>query len=508
MNTNLNIELSKDEELKRILGLCASSTKYCAKTLFSDTFYSPFSSLHNAIFNLIDSGHKRIAIAAPRGLGKTSIAKTVAKKAILFRLSNFITYIMNSATVAEMQTENIKSDLLTNRYVRGLFGSIKESDFDYELDEQFSKMAWVAFGNTLVLPRGQGQQVRGLNWRDKRPQLVICDDLENKEEISNHENRVNLKNWFYSDVMKSFDFYSGNWTVIYIDTIKHEDSLLQELLDSPQWASIRLAICDESYKTLDENYMSTEEIKEEVDEHRRLGTLDVFYMERMNLPVAKENASFKQEYFKNHDEASLAKKAGIEHVVIVDPAKTVNMKNADSAIVGIGINTKENMLHIRDVVSEKFYPDDLYNEAFLMCARLNSKVMGVEVTSLEEFIKQPFLNEAVKRNWKGEFVWLKARGGLNDERGKVERIKALVPYYRQGNVTHNASCCGKLEQQLLSFPKSKLWDVMDAVAYIVEMMELGGRYFDSKDDDNYDNPSDDEYRDITNDPLIENWRIA
>jgi hypothetical protein len=505
---NLNIELSKDEEIKKILGLCAYSTKYCAKTLFSDTFYSPFSSLHNAIFNLIDSGQKRIAIAAPRGLGKTSIAKTVAKKAILFRLSNFITYIMNSATIAEQQTENIKFDLMANRYVRGLFGSIKESDFDYELDEQFSKMAWVAFGNTLVLPRGQGQQVRGINWRDKRPQLVICDDLENKEEICNLENRVKLKNWFYSDVMKSFDFYSGKWTVIYIDTIKHEDSLLQELIDSPQWASITLSICDDNYQSLDPNYMSTEEIKEEVDEHRRLGTLDVFYMERMNVPVAKENAAFKQEFFKDHDEVEISKQKGLENVVIVDPAKTLNMRSADSAIVGISIDTKENKLHIRDIVSEKLYPDDLYNEAFSMCARLNSKVMGVEITSLEEFIKQPFLNEAIKRNWKGEFVWLKARGGLNDERGKVERIKALVPYYRQGNITHNPACCMKLEKQLLSYPKSKLWDVMDATAYIIELMEIGGRYFETEESDNYDTPSEAEYSDIVSDPMIENWRMV
>jgi len=502
------IDISKDHEALKILGMCASNTKYCAKAMFPGTFYSPFSSLHNAIFDAIDSKHRYIVIAAPRGLGKTSIAKLVAKKKILFRDSHFIPYVMNSATVAAMQTENIKRDLLTNRLVRGFFGNIKESDFEYAIDEQFSKEAWVAFGNTLVLPRGQGQQIRGLNWNDYRPDTFIFDDLEDKDEIRNKDNRDKLKEWFYSDAMKSVDFYRKDFQIVYIDTVKHEDSLLQELLDSPDWYGVRLSICDENYKSLDPNYMTDEEIDVEVREARRIGKLDIFYMERMNLPVAKEDASFKQEYFRNQDEVDLLKRNDLENVVIMDPAKTVKMQSADSAIVGISIDSKNMKIHVRDIVSKKMYPDEIYKEAFDMVERLNARVLGVEVTGLEEFIKQPVTNESSMRHCKAELIWLKARGGSNDEKGKVERIKGLIPYYRQGFVTHNPSCCGKLEQQLLSFPKSKLWDVMDATAYVVELMELGGRYFEGPDDEGSQDPSDDEYGDIVDDPEIKNWRVA
>ena len=223
MNLAKEIDLSQEQDIKKILSTCFVNTKYCAKTLFPGTFYAPFSTLHNQIFEAIDSGHKRIAIAAPRGIGKTSIAKTVVKKAILFNSASFVVYLMNSATVAEMQTENIKRDLLTNKYVRSLWGSIKESEIEYAMDEQFSKLAWVAFGRTFVLPRGKGQQVRGLNWNDRRPNIIICDDLENKEEIKNSELRDRDKEWFHSDVMKSLDTYRDDGIVIYIDTVKHED---------------------------------------------------------------------------------------------------------------------------------------------------------------------------------------------------------------------------------------------------------------------------------------------
>ncbi len=90
---------------------------------------------------------------------------------------------------------------------------------------------------------------------------------------------------------------------------------------------------------------------------------------------------------------------------------------------------------------------------------------------------------------------------------KELRVKELVPYYRQGYIYHNASCVNmkKLEAQLLMFPRSKLWDIMDAEAYIIEMLELGERYFSPKED-----PQDveAEYKELDYEPPIADWRYA
>ena len=166
--------------------------------------------------------------------------------------------------------------------------------------------------------------------------------------------------------------------------------------------------------------------------------------------------------------------------MIVDPAKTANMKSADSAILGASVDYVRGSIYIRDIVSGKMYPDELYEEMFAMRRRLNAHVVGIEVTGLEEFIKQPILNEMQRRGPVDTFepVWLKARGGdPGGEKGKIKRIGALVPYYRQGYVYHNKANCAKLEGQLLSFPRSKLLDCADCEAYIIELLELGERYF-------------------------------
>ena len=506
-------ELARDYSIDEVLSYCSASTRVCAKTLFPDLFYSPFSSIHDEIFRLIDSGARKIAIAAPRGIGKTTIARTLASKGILFKDVNFITYVSNSATSAVLQSENIKRELISNKEIRSFFGSIKESDFKTEMDESFSKESWVAFGNTMIMPRGAGQQVRGLLWKKYRPQLIIIDDLEKKDELLNPDNRVILKDWFHSDLEKSINRYAKDWRIVYIDTLKHEDSLLQELIDSSDWESIVLSICDDSYHSLAPEYMSDEEIQKEIKAHREKGQLDTFYMEYMNLPTAKEDASFRQEYFKYYDETS-TDLSNCENVVIVDPAKTVKMSSADSAIVGVGLDYAKNAIYFRDCVSGKMHPDELYDEFFAMQARLNAYNTGVEVTGIEEFIKQPIENERLRRGARFPTpVWLKARSGIiegvkvgSSVKGKILRISALVPYYRQGFIFHNSSCCAQLEAQLLAFPRSKRMDVMDAFAYIIEMMGLGERYFNPPDDDPDD--IEKEYEELEYDEPIKNWRLV
>lgn len=490
-----------NETLQELLVPCITDLQYTCKVLFPDIFYSEFSVLHDQICELIDAGHRKIAIAAPRGIGKTSLARTVAMRSILFRLQKFIVYVSNSATSAEMQTENIKRDLISNAQIKRLFGNIKESiDQEKGMDESFSKASWTAYGDTFILPRGSGQQVRGLNWANHRPELVIIDDLENKDEIRNEENRKKLKDWFWSDLMKTEDRYSKGCIFIYIDTIKHEDSLLVDLIESPEWASIQLSICDANYKSFDPNYMTDEEVLAEVAEHRRLGTLDAFYMERMNIPIAKEDAVFKQEYFKyfidNGDHLAVDREKistrSLLHVTLVDPAKTVKLQSADSAVITFAIDRTSKRIFWRDIVSEKFYPDQLYDEMFRQVQMYSSFILGYEVTGLNQFIIQPVENECRVRGVHPILMELPARGK------KEERVASMAPSYRLGYMYHNANNCGKLEGQLLGFPRSKLWDIMDCGAYINYVMDKHAVYFDPIDGDDAGFSNEDEYAELDN----------
>lgn len=468
---------------------CYSSTEACGRILFPEHFSCPETALHKAINDAIDDDSKRkVVIAAPRGLGKTttmSIGKCA--QSILFGKHKFITYVSNSLDAAQRQTDNLRRELMTNPDIKNLFGSIRPEKYD-GVEESFSKLSWVARSEfagtqTIVLPRGSGQQIRGLKFGAKRPDLLIFDDLEESVLLYSEEQRKKLKDWFFSDALECVDQSSkANYKIIYIDTLKHEDSLLANLLENPSWHSIRLSICDENYKSLAPEFKSDERIAEMVEEARKAGTLDHFYREHMSEPVSHEDASFRPEYFKYYEESEVAlgDNMEVENFVIVDPAKTAKATSAYSAVIGVGVNLRTNAIYVRDLVMERLERDELMDAAITMSQRLKARVLGVEITGLEQWIEQPFRDEISRRGLSLHFIPLhakKGKGELGYEGGKVGRIAGLVPYYRQGLIYHNASVTGPLEAQLRSFPRSKRWDAMDALAYTLEILDYGERYF-------------------------------
>jgi len=498
-------------EVQEILMQSSLSSRVFAKALFPDEVDSPFSTLHDEIFRVMDGGGKKKAIAAPRGLGKTTLAKLRVCKAILFREVHFIIYLSNSSTSAEMQTENIKRMLLSNIIVKNLFGSIKVGKEGVGVDDTFSKKAWTAFGEIFILPRGAGQQVRGLNWMGHRPGLIVIDDLENSEEVKSEDQREKLELWFHSDLLKTESKYGEPAEFLYIDTIKHEASLLQKLIDSSDWDSILLSICDKEFNTYDENYMTTEEIKKDYELHRQKGLTDTFFMEYMNIPISLEDAVFKPSYFKyfeeegdrlkvvDGDKVTFISKKELMVFVIVDPAKTVKLQSAESAVVTVGVHRQNHKIFVLDIFSGKVMPDQLYNEMFDAVVTNRAFVLAVEVTSLHSFISQPIESEMRVRGVFPIYHELLAKGK------KEERVASLSPLYRLGYIYHNKNNCTVLENQLQWFPKSKLWDVMDAFAYVTKLMEDLVVYFDPEGD--IEEPED--YDELEDEALLEDdWRVA
>lgn len=512
-----------DSETQQIHSLCSISTRIAAETFFPERFYMPFAEqIHGKIFDLIDGPENKIAIAAPRGWGKTSIsALSLPARYILYKHTGFICYINKSHDAASLQTENLRRELVTNRMIKHYFGDFKGRDVrKNEFEETFSKKAWVAY-DTLVWPRGAGQQVRGVLFKNDRPGLIIIDDLEDSKHIQNEDYRTGLYEWLYADVIKAVPRIgpsSKTWKIIYIDTLKHEDSVLQKLLDSDEWASIRLEACDDDFKSTAPDFMSDADVLKEWKDHQASGQTDTFFRELRNLPISTKDAAFRNEYFHYYNipndvgkgendldlfDADVQTDSNIETVVILDPAKTVKIHSAESAIVSVGIDLAKARLYVRDIVSERMYPDEIYDALFGMGTRLGAKVIGIEETSLAEFIRQPIKNEMFRRQTFFELVWLKARGGTKKEL----RVKELVPYYRGGYIFHNKLCANikKLESQLLMFPRSKLWDIMDCLAYIIEMLEVGERYFNpGGDPENIES----EYAELTYDKPVEDWRLA
>jgi len=490
---NLDTKNLSESDLKEVMTLCLTDTRYLAKLCFPEDFSHKFTSLHNDAFDIIDrSKAKKICIAGARGFGKTTICEALVKKGILYQENRFIGYLSHSSTNAELSTESIKMDLLSNERLREIgFPTITEGkegiSSDLEKQFQFSKKAWVANGHTFILPRGAGQQVRGLKWIRYRPDLWIVDDLEDDQEIENEIQRDKLKRWFFGSLMKTVSRYDRDYRIIYIDTVKHEDALITHILGDPDWECVELpgytTDDDGNYVTVDEGFLTQEELDKEVAFHRRQHLMDVLARELGCQPTSREDNEFAGYflYYKETDEDFRKRLPFLENLLIVDPAKTKKMTSAQSGFLVLGVDVERGKYYVRAAFGRFLTQAELIETMFSLCAQYDCKVLGVEVTSLEEHITYPIKNYQMMHKKTGiELVQLKARGGKGELGGvtgsKVGRARGVIPLYQQGLIYHNESGTAELEAQALSFPRPKRWDVLDCAAYIPQMLEVGLRY--------------------------------
>jgi len=501
------ITQQQDPVVRAILEQTYLRTDKYAKTFYPNRFNLPFNHiLHAPIFEVIDAvnpdgtpKYQKIAIKAPRGVGKSSIAKTVAAKRMRFQACRYLVYIGKTFDFASQQTENIKNGMLQNKIENKIFGNIKISAGDADFSATFSKKSWMTSYGNIVFPRGVNQPVRGLLFDYEgfsyRPDLIIVDDLEDKKEILNDTFRAELEEWFFADVVKSvpLEGVSRNWQIIYIDTLKHSDSLLQKLIDNPEWKTVELSICDDEFKSYAPEFMSDEAIQNELREAELNPLLlDVFYQERMGKPISEKNRTFKPEFFKRYTETSPEFRreminGEIQTVVLHDPAKEVNPSNADTAIATIGVNVRRRKIYIRDIVADKLHPEAQYKTGADKIEQYNAILLGVEENSLHEFIAYPFKEYLNQRDIEVEWMNLKPRRGSSKGTGKIEKIGGLISFYEVGMIYHNVDLPAHpekphqdiLEGQLLDYPRGKRVDVADVVSYIIQVLNEFFVYFDT-----------------------------
>lgn len=170
-----------------------------------------------------DESYKSIIIMAFRGSGKsTIITLAYALWAILGRQQKkFIVILSNTQAQARNHFANIKQELESNHLLSNDLGPFKADEGlwnSYSLElEQF---------RAKIISVSREQSIRGMRYREYRPDLIICDDVEDTSPKSEGE-RENLYNWYMGELMLSGS--GENTRYIVLGNLTHENSLLMEL---------------------------------------------------------------------------------------------------------------------------------------------------------------------------------------------------------------------------------------------------------------------------------------
>lgn len=162
-------------------------------------------------------------IVAFRGSGKSTIMTlSYPIWAVLGKLQKkFVLIASQTQYQARVHLTNIKRELEGNELLANDLGPFVE-----QREEWGSTSLFIPKYNARITAISTEQSVRGIRHGQYRPDLIICDDVEDMNSVKTREGRNKTFDWFTGEIIPAGDTYTKR---IVVGNLLHEDSLLMRL---------------------------------------------------------------------------------------------------------------------------------------------------------------------------------------------------------------------------------------------------------------------------------------
>lgn len=177
------------------------------------------------IHNLEKSTTENLYVVAFRGSGKSTMVTTAYPIwAILGKQQKkFCIIFCQTRAQAKQHMMNIRTELEGNDVLKKDLGPFQE-----ESDEWGSfSLVFKKHGARITVASAE-QSIRGIRHNEHRPDLIICDDVEDVQSTKTREGREKTYNWLRGEVIPAGD---RNTRLIIVGNLLHEDSLLMRIKD-------------------------------------------------------------------------------------------------------------------------------------------------------------------------------------------------------------------------------------------------------------------------------------
>lgn len=206
----------------------------------------PFAPFHSDMFLITENQELKLSIlVAFRGSGKSTLfTLSYPIWAIIgAQQKKFILIVSQTQSQARLHMANIKRELETNELLKADIGPFEEVS-----DEWGSNSIVIPKYGARITVASTEQSIRGVRHGEYRPDLVICDDVEDLNSVKTKEGRDKTFNWLVGEVLPIGD---QSTKVVIVGNLLHEDSLLMRLRKGIENGKLNGKYY--SYPLLDEN---------------------------------------------------------------------------------------------------------------------------------------------------------------------------------------------------------------------------------------------------------------
>lgn len=186
-------------------------------------FSLPSAQVHHDI-NRAASSPKTTVIRAPRDHAKsmTAVAGDIVYN-LCYGLTTFSVLIRATQPEADDDVDMIRCELESNERIREDFGDLYDP-------RRWSRRGFVTSKGQLVIAKSRGGKIRGIRFKQFRPDHLYVDDPDDDESVATKEQREKTLSWFRRSVVPA----PGPKGVIkIIGTVLHRECLVEELARNP-----------------------------------------------------------------------------------------------------------------------------------------------------------------------------------------------------------------------------------------------------------------------------------
>ncbi|PIY13843.1 MAG: hypothetical protein COZ16_12275 [Flavobacteriaceae bacterium CG_4_10_14_3_um_filter_31_253] len=425
----------------------------------------PNAPFHNKLANqFLDNKQIKISVEWARALAKSTHVDLFIPLWLMIqddKQINTLVLVGKNQTSATILLQGLQAELQYNeRFIEDFGQQYSHGNWS---DSDFTTKNGVSF-----MALGMGQSPRGLRKGSKRPDFIICDDLD-YEELCRNEIRVEeVVQWILRALIPAMDI--GTARFAFVNNRISDKGILAKLVErNPHWTHSKVNALDEkgnpSWKAKYTKAFYTKLRKD-------IGT-NAFMTEYQNTPITEGN-TFKKEWIAWRKILPLKDYRAI--VSYCDPSFKAT-KTADyKAIATIGLRSDgtydlidlwvRQRKSINDMVS---YHYDLHERILKEGATAQHYM---EANFIQDMHLQNYISEGKNRGYQ-----LAIRADKQAKSAKESRIEAMSPLYENTHIYHNIEKQKDNDfktyiEQLLAFgSKGAHDDAPDAVEGAISMLQ-------------------------------------
>lgn len=426
---------------------------------------------HNEMFYLTENeGLGNFFIVAFRGCGKSTILTT--SYPIWAILGNpqkkFVLILCQTQSQAKQHMMNLRRELENNSILKNDLGPFKE-----ESDEWGSSSLVFSNSNARITVASSEQSIRGLRHNQHRPDLIICDDVEDIASTKTKEGRGKTYQWLTSEVIPTGD---RNTRLVVVGNLLHEDSLLMRIKEDIEHGHLdgifrEYPLIKNGEILWPGKYPTIEDIELE---KRKTANEFAWQREYLLHIVPTEEQAIHREWIHHYDELP-DRKAENRF------GKRIHNHLCTRIGVDLAISQRESADYTAMVIGEIFEEDSdfkiyvlpkcinrklTFPETVDMCKKLYKEYSNGGRTIPELVIEDVAYQKALPQQLREEGIYnvKTTRPGNQDKRSRLILTANLI---KSGRIMFPRTGCEELLSQIINFGVEKHDDLADAFSIMV-----------------------------------------